>query len=252
MALISTNAEINKIFAKVQGSDPTGDPASGYAWIFIKADGLYIELDTGTVMGPFAEAGAPAAHASSHQNAGGDEISVAGLSGVLADGQTPVNHDHSGDAGDGSTFDAANLTSGSATAGDVLTADGVGGAAWVAPAASSGTLITMFTVEGTLTVASSPLRIYNCFGATRTISKVFISVNTAPTGASILVDVNLDGTTIFSTQSNRPAITATNFTGVTTTIDVASWQDGHYLTVDVDQIGSTIAGANLTIHIVHA
>lgn len=41
-------------------------------------------------------------------------------------------HDHSGDTGDGGTFDAANLTSGAtpATDGYVLTADGMGGAAW--------------------------------------------------------------------------------------------------------------------------
>lgn len=32
------------------------------------------------------------AHAASHQNAGTDEISVAGLSGLLADGQTPLAH----------------------------------------------------------------------------------------------------------------------------------------------------------------
>lgn len=43
-----------------------------------------------------------------------------------------ANHDHSGDAGDGGTFDAANLTSGAATDGYVLSADGSGGAAWEA------------------------------------------------------------------------------------------------------------------------
>ncbi len=38
---------------------------------------------------------APQAHAASHQNTGGDEISVAGLSGLLADDQTPANHNTS-------------------------------------------------------------------------------------------------------------------------------------------------------------
>jgi len=37
-------------------------------------------------------AGVPDAHASTHQNAGADEISVAGLSGLLADPQTPISH----------------------------------------------------------------------------------------------------------------------------------------------------------------
>jgi len=43
----------------------------------------------------------PTAHAASHQNAGGDEISVAGLSGLLADGQTPLAHASSHQAGGG-------------------------------------------------------------------------------------------------------------------------------------------------------
>lgn len=70
------------------------------------------------------------AHASTHENDGSDEIDVTDLSGLLADEQTPVDHDHSGDVGDGGTFDAVNLTSGAATDGQVLTADGAGGAAW--------------------------------------------------------------------------------------------------------------------------
>ena len=52
--------------------------------------------------------------------------------GVLAD------HDHSGDAGDGGQFDAANLTSGVSADGQVLTSDGIGGAAWENPGAASG------------------------------------------------------------------------------------------------------------------
>lgn len=112
-------------------------------------------------------------------------------------------------------------------------------------------IMTLFTVEGDLTVDSNPLRIYNNYGASRTISEVFLSVDTAPTGAAIIVDVNKDGTTIFTNQANRPQIAAAANTGNTTTIDVASWGDGEYLTVDVDQIGSGTAGSDLTIHIIH-
>lgn len=36
--------------------------------------------------------GAPSAHATTHQDGGSDEISVTGLSGLLADGQTPLAH----------------------------------------------------------------------------------------------------------------------------------------------------------------
>ena len=52
------------------------------------------------------------------------------------------NHDHSGDAGDGGTFDAANLTSGAATDGHVLTADGAGGAAWEAAAGGASSRVS--------------------------------------------------------------------------------------------------------------
>lgn len=37
-------------------------------------------------------AGVPGAHATTHQNGGADEISVTGLSGLLADAQTPLSH----------------------------------------------------------------------------------------------------------------------------------------------------------------
>lgn len=48
----------------------------------------------------------------------------------IINGVETIGHDHSGDYDDGGTFDAANLTSGSAGDGQVLTADGSGGAAW--------------------------------------------------------------------------------------------------------------------------
>lgn len=38
--------------------------------------------------------GSGGAHATSHQDGGTDEISVAGLSGLLADAQTPLAHTH--------------------------------------------------------------------------------------------------------------------------------------------------------------
>lgn len=49
-----------------------------------------------------AGGGAPIPHAPSHENAGGDEIDVTGLSGLLADDQNPVNHaaDHEDTGGD--------------------------------------------------------------------------------------------------------------------------------------------------------
>lgn len=121
------------------------------------------------------------------------------------------------------------------------------------PASSLGDLppqITVFTLEGALSVASGTLRLYNASGESRTISKVFIAVDTAPTGSGITVDIHKNGTTIFTTQSNRPSIAAAANTGQTTTIEVPTWADGEYLTLDIDAVGSTIPGYNLSAHVV--
>lgn len=105
----------------------------------------------------------------------------------------------------------------------------------------------MFTSEGTLTTGAKPLRIY--VPGTMTIDKVYIAVNTAPTGANIIVDVNKNGTTIFTTQGNRPEIAASAYTDESGAPDVTALALNDYLTFDIDQIGSTIAGADLTVHV---
>jgi hypothetical protein len=140
------------------------------------------------------------------------------------------------------------------TEGEVLTAGADGTPGWAAIPAASVSVVgqAVFTVESAVAISTGALRIYNCLGKTATISEVFLSAGTAPTGAALIVDVNLDGTTIFTTQSNRPQIAADANTGNTTTIEVASWQDGHYLTMDVDQVGSGTAGSDLTVHVVYS
>jgi hypothetical protein len=108
----------------------------------------------------------------------------------------------------------------------------------------------VLTVAGDLADDPGVLRLYNLTGKALEISKVHLAVNTAPTGATIIVDIHENGTTIFTTQGNRPSIAISDFTGESTTIDEPSWADGNYLQADVDQIGSTVAGADLTITIV--
>ncbi len=107
-----------------------------------------------------------------------------------------------------------------------------------------------YAVFGDLTVDPGVFRIHNLTGRDLTISKVHIAVNTAPTGAAILVDVNENGTTIFTNQANRPQIAIAAFAGNSVTIDAPTWENDNYLQVDVDQIGSTIAGADLTITVI--
>lgn len=106
----------------------------------------------------------------------------------------------------------------------------------------------VFTFPGTITTGAKPIRYY-CETA-RTIANVVANVSTAPTGASIIFDVNKNGTTVFSTQANRPTITASNFYDGSSVPNTTSVSAGDYLTIDIDQVGSTIAGADAVVKIV--
>lgn len=79
------------------------------------------------------------------------------------------------------------------------------------------------------------------------IIQIAATVNTAPTGASLIVDVNKNGTTLFTTQASRPTIAASAFVSSTTAPDVTTVAAGDYITVDVDQVGSTVAGSDLSV-----
>lgn len=108
----------------------------------------------------------------------------------------------------------------------------------------------IFSNTGTLVVEAGIHRLYNDSARAWTIAGIRASVGIAPTGASVIVDININGTTIFTTQANRPTIAAGTFTsGKLTNMDIGSVAVGDYLTVDVDQIGSAVAGAQLTVQV---
>lgn len=109
----------------------------------------------------------------------------------------------------------------------------------------------IFTVENDVEVVAGKLHIYNNSGSSRNIVKVHLAVDTAPAGAALIVDIHKNGTTIFTNQNNRPQIAAGSNTGQSTSIDIAAWNDGEYLTMDVDQVGSTTAGKDLVVTVVY-
>lgn len=85
---------------------------------------------------------------------------------------------------------------------------------------------------------------------TWTITSVTGVIVTANTGASVLVDVNKNGVTIFTTQSNRLTIPASTTSVQTSgTIQVTSVSGGDRISIDIDQIGSTISGSDLSVQI---
>ena len=79
------------------------------------------------------------------------------------------------------------------------------------------------------------------------ISAVTAAVTTAPVGATAIFDLHKNGTTMYTTQGNRPTIAAGATSVTATNPDVLTWAAGDRLTVEVDQIGSGTAGANLTL-----
>ena len=98
---------------------------------------------------------------------------------------------------------------------------------------------------GALTAVAGSSRLY--LSGSYTLADYRVSVGTAPTGASLIVDINKNGTTLFTTQGNRPTIAAGANLGSTTAPAVTTFAAGDYITVDVDQIGSTVAGSDLAV-----
>jgi hypothetical protein len=108
--------------------------------------------------------------------------------------------------------------------------------------------VAQFKIAGTLTAGAKPERWY-AEQAWR-IVEARASVGTAPTGATLIVDVNKNGTTIFTTQGDRPTIAISGFTDGNNLPQVTTLADGDYLSIDVDQIGSSVAGADLVVNVV--
>ncbi|MFF4777622.1 hypothetical protein ACFY05_32825 [Microtetraspora fusca] len=131
----------------------------------------------------------------------------------------------------------------------------VGGALWVRTAAGVERLVEPgilfpFSRAGNLAVLTGTHRLYNDTGIALTIKAVRASVGTAPTGAAIVVDVRVSGTTIYSVPGNRPTIPAAgNTSGKNTAFTTTTIPDGGWFTIDIVQVGSTVAGADLTVQI---
>lgn len=83
-----------------------------------------------------------------------------------------------------------------------------------------------------------------------TIVKAYAVVKTAPTGADLIIDINKNGNSIWaSTPANRLKITDGNTYGSQTSFDTTTLSEDDSITVDVDQVGSTVNGSDLSIYL---
>jgi hypothetical protein len=114
------------------------------------------------------------------------------------------------------------------------------------PTISGEVKVIGFVVTSGLQTGTIPIRMLAPWGGT--ITEVAASVWSAPTVSSIILDINKNGTTIFTTQSNRPSIAAGSQDGFTYTIDVDTFSKNDVFTCDVDQVGVS-PGENLVVQV---
>lgn len=115
--------------------------------------------------------------------------------------------------------------------------------------------VIQFSSAGAQTAGAKKATWINPTGKYLRITGVQAMLGTVNTGADFIVDVNAvaadSGTpaTIYSTQANRPTITAGATTQRSSRIqpDTRVIRPNEGITYDVDQVGSTVAGSDLTV-----
>lgn len=194
---------------------------------------------------------------------GGTVIQTLTPKGTYSAGSTygigdAVSYDNGTFVGGYASITAGNIahTPDTSPANWMLMSKGIAGSA--GPAGTTGAtgpiILPPMGQTGTLVVSTGALQ--EPVHAALTIIDVRARVQTAPTGASVIVDlikgaagVNT-GSTIFTTPSHRPTIAASTFDSGLVVPDVTALNAGDWLRLDIAQIGSTIAGANLVLEIV--
>jgi hypothetical protein len=84
-----------------------------------------------------------------------------------------------------------------------------------------------------------------------TLTEVRASVNNAPTGSAIQIDINDSGTTIFSTELTIDATTETSESaGTPAVISDSALADDAEITIDIVAVGSTNAGKGLKVTLI--
>lgn len=98
-----------------------------------------------------------------------------------------------------------------------------------------------YNYDGTLVVNTGDKRLY--MARAGTFGTFDMYVKTAPTGADLTVTVNKNGSSI-----GTGTISQGSTDGLGQTLSPTSFSAGDYLTVDITQIGSTVAGEDLYIN----
>ncbi len=170
-------------------------------------------------------------HAAQHEDDGIDEIDVSNLSGVLADAQP-------------STWDLVASKPSTFAPSAHKTAHAGGGTDKLKYTRQ----LFWFVVDAPLTIGADKSATIVYRGPDLTLVRWDARVKTAPTDADLILDVLLGGTSLWaSNPEDRPTIAATANSGTDTSFDTATIEDGDVLAFDIDQVGSTIPGTQVTL-----
>lgn len=84
-----------------------------------------------------------------------------------------------------------------------------------------------------------------------TLTAVQMGVTVAPTGATLVVDINESGASVLSTKLSIDATEKTSRTAATPAVisDSALAEDNE-ITIDIDQVGSTVTGQEITLYLI--
>lgn len=85
-----------------------------------------------------------------------------------------------------------------------------------------------------------------------TLTDIRANVTTAPTGSTLVVDVNDGGTSIMTTDKLviDASETSTETAATAPTLTDTALSDDAIITVDIDQVGSTVAGTGLVVYLI--
>ena len=85
-----------------------------------------------------------------------------------------------------------------------------------------------------------------------TLTDVRANVSTAPTGSTLIIDINDGGTSIMTTNklSIDAGETSSETAATPPTITDSALADDAIITIDIDQIGSTAAGAGAIVYLI--
>lgn len=137
------------------------------------------------------------------------------------------------------------------TSGQFLKTQGAGAnPVWASASAPTETIIIACSDESTA-ITTGTAKVTFRMPYAFTLTAVRASVTTAPTGSTIIIDINESGTTVLSTKLSIDASEKTSTTAASAAvISDASLADDAEITIDFDQVGSTIAGAGVKVYLI--